>query len=105
MCWLLEHEVLAILEISRQSVYNLRKSGVLPFYKLGNKTRYKVEDVEALVESRTTPKLQDTTDPVTKVVPRKFKPTIPVPQKAPQDIMPHPIADESMYYQADDYFI
>jgi excisionase family DNA binding protein len=95
--WLLEHEVLAILEISRQAVYNLRKAGILPFYKVGNKTRYKKEDIDALVIERTVPQLQEPKVP--RVVPRKFKAKIPVALETPPPVV------EDIYLSADDNFI
>jgi excisionase family DNA binding protein len=53
--WLTEVEVLKILGVSRQTLYNLRKSNKLPFYKVGRNNRYLKADVDA----RNTPQLKN----------------------------------------------
>jgi len=57
--WLTEAEVLKILKVSRQTLYNLRMTNRLPFFKVGGRCRYLTADIDAFVLNRNTPQLQN----------------------------------------------
>ena len=54
--YLTELEVRENLGLTRQSCYNLRKSGVLTSHYVGGKVRYSANEIEAFVLDKTTPK-------------------------------------------------
>ena len=45
------HEVLALMRISRPTLRSWRKSGVLPFVKIGKIIRFKRNDVQLLLQA------------------------------------------------------
>ena len=57
--WFSELEVISILGVTRQSVYNLRQKNKLSAFKYKGKLRYLKADVDAYVLDRNTPQLQN----------------------------------------------
>lgn len=57
--WLSELEVIKILGVTRQSIYNLRQKNLLAAYKYKGKLRYLQADIDAYVLYRNTPQLQN----------------------------------------------
>jgi len=44
-------EVASILQVNRNTVYNLAKTGALPSYNVGRKLRFSLDDVQAFIEA------------------------------------------------------
>ena len=57
--WLSEPEVIKILGVTRQTIYTLRQKNVLAAYKYKGKLRYLKADIDAYVQYRNTPQLQN----------------------------------------------
>ena len=49
--WIDGQDVMQTLHISKRTLQSLRDSGVLPYSRINGKFYYKVEDIEALLES------------------------------------------------------
>jgi excisionase family DNA binding protein len=47
-------EVMKVLGVSSQTIYNLCKAGKLPHFKVGNKLRFKQEDIKAITTTTRT---------------------------------------------------
>jgi len=45
-------EVAKLVRMSRQTVYNMVKSGAIPHFKVGNKVRFNRADIEALMQTK-----------------------------------------------------
>jgi len=45
-------EVAKLLRMSRQTVYNMVKSGAIPHFRVGNKVRFNCADIEALMQTK-----------------------------------------------------
>lgn len=43
-------EVAKLLRISRQTIYNMIRTGKLPHFRVGNKVRFNRTDIEALMK-------------------------------------------------------
>lgn len=50
--WLNKQEVCQMLRISERSLQNYRKSGEVPYSKIGSKIFYKVSDIKALMDTK-----------------------------------------------------
>ncbi|MHC4662865.1 MAG: helix-turn-helix domain-containing protein [Planctomycetota bacterium] len=48
--WLTIKEVGARLQVSEQTIYRWMRDGAITFYKIGDSTRFKPEDVEMVIE-------------------------------------------------------
>lgn len=48
--WLTENEACKKLDVSKSTIQNYRKNGVLPFSQFGNKIKYKRTDLQAFLE-------------------------------------------------------
>jgi len=71
--WLSELEVIKILGVTRQSIYNLRQKNLLAAYKYKGKLRYLQADVDAYVLYRNTPQLQNAAVSILKPEQRETK--------------------------------
>jgi excisionase family DNA binding protein len=49
--WLTEYEACKKLDVSKSTIQNYRRNGVLPFSQFGNKIKYKRIDLQAFLES------------------------------------------------------
>jgi putative molybdopterin biosynthesis protein len=49
-------EVAAILQVNRNTVYDLAKAGTLPSYNVGRKLRFTLDDVQAFIEASRRPR-------------------------------------------------
>lgn len=50
--WLNKHEVCQMLRISERSLQNYRKSGEVPYSKIGSKIFYRASDIKALMDTK-----------------------------------------------------
>jgi excisionase family DNA binding protein len=48
--WVTEDEACKILDVSKSTIQNYRKKGVLPFSQYGSKIKYKSLDLQAFLE-------------------------------------------------------
>jgi putative molybdopterin biosynthesis protein len=46
-------EVAKMLRMSRQTIYNMVKSGDIPHFRIGNKVRFNRADLDALMQTKT----------------------------------------------------
>ncbi len=46
-------EVAKMLRMSRQTIYNMVKSGDIPHFRVGNKVRFNRADLDALMQTKT----------------------------------------------------
>ena len=46
-------EVAKLLRMSRQTIYNMVKSGDIPHFRVGNKVRFNRADLDALMQTKT----------------------------------------------------
>ena len=46
-------EVAKMLRMSRQTIYNIVKSGDIPHFRVGNKVRFNRADLDALMQTKT----------------------------------------------------
>ncbi|RYG22033.1 MAG: DNA-binding protein [Chitinophagaceae bacterium] len=54
--WLKSYEVRKLLDISPGTLQNLRKNGTIKFNKIGGLMYYKYDDIEALIEGKSSSK-------------------------------------------------
>ncbi len=47
--WLSTREAAAYLSLSRQSLQNMASNGLVPYYKLGKRNRFRVDDLRNLL--------------------------------------------------------
>lgn len=45
-------EVAKLLRMSRQTIYNMVKSGDIPHFRVGNKVRFNRADIDALMQTK-----------------------------------------------------
>ena len=45
-------DVAKLVRMSRQTVYNMVKSGAIPHFRVGNKVRFNRADIEALMQPK-----------------------------------------------------
>jgi len=45
-------EVAKMLRMSRQTIYNMVKSGDIPHFRVGNKVRFNRADIDALMQTK-----------------------------------------------------
>ena len=50
--WLKKKEVLALLQISANTLQTLRNNGTIPFKKLGGIIYYNIEDIQSILKSK-----------------------------------------------------
>lgn len=46
-------EVAKLLRMSRQTIYNMVKTGDIPHFRVGNKVRFNRADLDALMQTKT----------------------------------------------------
>ncbi|MDF1866872.1 MAG: helix-turn-helix domain-containing protein [Saprospiraceae bacterium] len=48
--WITENEACKLLDVSKSTIQNYRKKGVIPFSQYGSKIKYKSTDLQAFLE-------------------------------------------------------